>query len=167
MPRLGAQRRGALPLEQRRTTRRTATRAWRFRWRFLTTCRLLRRSAGRFRGRRCRLARWLPRGWRASELLFLGDAIDAQKAVEFGLASETVEDAALHDRAQELARRLASGPTLAYTSTKMLLTRELDMGLGPSIELEAFTQALLMKTADHAEFYAAFTEGRQPKWTGR
>src|SRR2546421_4489245 len=36
---------------------------------------------------------------RASELLFLGDAIDAQKALEFGLASETVEDAALHDRA--------------------------------------------------------------------
>ncbi|HMC36696.1 MAG TPA: enoyl-CoA hydratase family protein [Actinomycetota bacterium] len=104
---------------------------------------------------------------RASELLFLGDAIDAEKAVDFGLASETVEDGALHDRAQELARRLASGPTLAYTSTKMLLTRELDMGLGPSIELEAFTQALLMKTADHAEFYAAFTEGRQPKWTGR
>jgi len=104
---------------------------------------------------------------RASELLFLGDAIDAQKAVEFGLASEIVDDGALHDRAQELARRLASGPTLAYTSTKMLLTRELDMGLGPSIELEAFTQALLMKTADHAEFYAAFTEGRQPKWTGR
>jgi enoyl-CoA hydratase/carnithine racemase len=49
----------------------------------------------------------------------------------------------------------------------MLLTRELDMGLGPAIELEAFTQALLMKSADHAEFYRAFTEQRDPRWTGR
>jgi hypothetical protein len=29
------------------------------------------------------------------------------------------------------------------------------------------TQALLMTTADHAEFYAAFQEGRKPRWTGR
>jgi enoyl-CoA hydratase/carnithine racemase len=104
---------------------------------------------------------------RASELLFLGDRIDAQKALEFGLGLEVVEDGDLQDRAKQLARRLAEGPTLAYSSTKMLLTRELDMGLGPAIELEAFTQALLMKTADHAEFYAAFKESREPKWTGR
>src|SRR5207248_5695886 len=43
---------------------------------------------------------------RASELLFLGDKIDAEKAVEYGLASDIVEDAELHDGAQELARRL-------------------------------------------------------------
>ena len=104
---------------------------------------------------------------RASELLFLGDKIDAPKAQEFGLGLEVVDDGDLQDRAKQLARRLAGGPTLAYSSTKMLLTRELDMGLGPAIELEAFTQALLMKTADHAEFYAAFKEGREPKWTGR
>jgi hypothetical protein len=41
------------------------------------------------------------------------------------------------------------------------------MGLGPAIELEAFTQALLMKSEDHAEFYRAFLDGREPKWTGR
>jgi len=104
---------------------------------------------------------------RASERLFLGDKIDAPKAQEFGLGLEVVDDGDLQDRAKQLARRLAGGPTLAYSSTKMLLTRELDMGLGPAIELEAFTQALLMKTADHAEFYAAFKEGREPKWTGR
>jgi enoyl-CoA hydratase/carnithine racemase len=104
---------------------------------------------------------------RATELLLFGDKVAAERAVEVGLAGEVVDDAALAGRAKEVARRLAAGPTLAYTSTKMLLTRELDMGLGPSIELEAFTQALLMKSADHAEFYAAFKEGRQPKWTGR
>ena len=29
------------------------------------------------------------------------------------------------------------------------------------------TQALLMTSADHAEFYKAFNEGRKPDWTGR
>ena len=104
---------------------------------------------------------------RATELLLLGDRVEAEAAVALGLASRVVEDAELPAEAARLARRLAEGPTLAYTSTTMLLTRELDMGLGPSIELEAFTQALLMKTADHREFYEAFKEGRDPKWTGR
>jgi enoyl-CoA hydratase/carnithine racemase len=103
---------------------------------------------------------------RATELLILGGTVDADRAAKIGLGS-VVEDAELREKAGELARRLADGPALAYSSTKMLLTRELDMGLGPAIELEAFTQALLMKTDDHAEFYKAFTEGREPKWTGR
>ena len=41
------------------------------------------------------------------------------------------------------------------------------MDLGSSIELEAFTQALLMTTEDHAEFYRAFAGKRDPKWQGR
>jgi enoyl-CoA hydratase/carnithine racemase len=99
--------------------------------------------------------------------LILGDTIDAERAREIGLGSEVVPDEELSGKAQDLARRLADGPTLAYASTKMLLSRELDMDLAGSIELEAMTQALLMKSEDHAEFYRAFTEGRDPKWTGR
>jgi enoyl-CoA hydratase/carnithine racemase len=104
---------------------------------------------------------------RAAELLMLGEDIDAARAVEIGLAGEVVEDSALSARATELARRLASGPALAYATTKMLLSREQDMGLAGALELEATAQALLMKTADHAEFYRAFTSGQEPNWTGR
>jgi enoyl-CoA hydratase/carnithine racemase len=104
---------------------------------------------------------------RATELLMLGDMISADEAVNLGLASRVVHDAQLNEESGELARRLAEGPALAYASTKLLITRELDMGLADAIELEASTQALLMKSDDHAEFYRAFTEGRQPKWTGR
>ncbi|MGA7282838.1 MAG: enoyl-CoA hydratase, partial [Acidimicrobiia bacterium] len=48
-----------------------------------------------------------------------------------------------------------------------LISREQDMDLGSSIELEAVAQALLMTSADHAEFYAAFTGKRPPEWKGR
>ena len=104
---------------------------------------------------------------RATELLLLGDEVGARRAAEIGLASAVVEDGALASAAKDLARRLATGPALAYAATKMLLSKELDMNLAGAIELEAMTQALLMKSADHAEFYEAFQLGRDPNWTGR
>jgi enoyl-CoA hydratase/carnithine racemase len=104
---------------------------------------------------------------RATELLLLGDEVGAQRAAEIGLASAVVTDGALASEANDLGRRLATGPALAYAATKMLLSKELDMNLAGAIELEAMTQALLMKSADHAEFYEAFQLGRDPNWTGR
>ena len=56
---------------------------------------------------------------------------------------------------------------MAYSATKILIGREMDMDLGSAIELEAFAQALLMTTDDHAEFYRAFTGKREPDWSGR
>jgi enoyl-CoA hydratase/carnithine racemase len=104
---------------------------------------------------------------RATELLMLGEKVTAERALEIGLAGRVVDDAQLESTTRELASRLARGPALAHAGTKMLLTRELDMGLSGALELDAVTQALLMKSADHAEAYAAFKEGRNPRWSGR
>jgi enoyl-CoA hydratase/carnithine racemase len=104
---------------------------------------------------------------RATELLLLGDKIGAEECVGIGLASKVVPDDDLASESKGLARRLADGPTLAYGATKTLLSREQDMDLSSAIELEAFTQALLMTTEDHAEFYKAFTGKRPPEWKGR
>jgi enoyl-CoA hydratase/carnithine racemase len=104
---------------------------------------------------------------RASELLILGDEVDAERAVEIGLASRVLDDERLSAEATDLARRLADGPALAHATTKILLTRESDMGLADAIEMEALAQALLMKSEDFAEFYAAWSEGRDPAWRGR
>jgi enoyl-CoA hydratase/carnithine racemase len=103
---------------------------------------------------------------RATELLMLGDTIDAETAERYGLVSELVADPELDAAMATLARRLADGPTLAFAQTKALITRELDMSLSGAMELDAMTQALLMTTDDHAEFHAAFTERRPPRWTG-
>lgn len=104
---------------------------------------------------------------KATELLILGESLDAAACDRLNLAYAVVEDDALAATTADLASKLATGPTLAYASTKSLLSRELDLDLSGAIELEAMTQAFLMTTADHAEFYAAFNEGRDPKWTGR
>lgn len=104
---------------------------------------------------------------RATQLLMLGDTIDATTADRYGLVSDLVADEELDATVAALAERLASGPTLAFAQTKSLLTRELDMPLSASVELDAMTQALLMTTDDHAEFHSAFNAGRTPEWKGR
>jgi enoyl-CoA hydratase/carnithine racemase len=104
---------------------------------------------------------------RATEVLMLGQDVLAERALEIGLANDIVDDEALGDAVRTLATTLAGGPALAYSVTKLLLAREQDMGLSGALELEAVAQALLLKSADHAEFYAAFKEGRDATWTGR
>jgi len=103
---------------------------------------------------------------RATELLMLGDKIDAERADRIGLVTQLVDDDALDTATDALATRLAEGPAQAYSQTKALLTRELDMSLAAGVELEAVTQALLMKGDDYREFHAAFTGKRPPQWRG-
>jgi enoyl-CoA hydratase/carnithine racemase len=104
---------------------------------------------------------------RATELLLLGQEVDADRAGEIGLVTRVVDDDALAREARALALRLAEGPATAFAATKLLLAREQDTDLAGSLELEAMTQALLMTSEDHREFYRAFTEGRDPRWSGR
>ncbi len=103
----------------------------------------------------------------ATRLLMLGEPVAAPEAERLGLVSELVEDGGAGAAAAELARRLAAGPALAYRQTKALLTAELDMPLGASVEMDAAAQALLMTSADYAEFHASFTGRRPPAWEGR
>jgi enoyl-CoA hydratase/carnithine racemase len=103
----------------------------------------------------------------ATRLLMLGDTVNAEEAERIGLVSLLAGKDTFDDEVGALAGRLASGPVQAYAQTKALLTREQDMSLSAAIELEAMTQALLMKGEDYAEFHAAFNQGRPPQWTGR
>jgi enoyl-CoA hydratase/carnithine racemase len=102
----------------------------------------------------------------ATRLLMLGDTVNAEEAERIGLVSLLAGKDTFDDEVSALAGRLASGPVQAYAQTKALLTREQDMSLSAAIELEAMTQALLMKGEDYAEFHAAFNAGRPPQWTG-
>jgi enoyl-CoA hydratase/carnithine racemase len=103
---------------------------------------------------------------KATELLLLGDAVDAEAAARMGLANRVVPDAELMDAAMEWARRLAEGPTLAISMTKRMLQNELNMDLASAVEAEAQAQALLLQGKDHRAFYEAFKEKRKPRFEG-
>ena len=97
---------------------------------------------------------------RATELLFLGDPIDAQEAYRIGLANRVVPHAELTEQAYALARRLRDGPLYALGVTKELLNREMQMELEAALEMEARAQATCMETPDFHEGYRAFVEKR-------
>jgi enoyl-CoA hydratase/carnithine racemase len=104
---------------------------------------------------------------RATELLMLGDTIDAPTAERYGLASRVVPADRLAEETAGLTRRLADGPAQALGMTKRMLNNEWGMDLVSAIEAEAQAQALLLMAEDHKEFYRAFTGKRPPKFTGR
>jgi enoyl-CoA hydratase/carnithine racemase len=99
---------------------------------------------------------------KATELLFLGDIIDAQEAYRIGLANRVVEHERLMHEAYELAGRLKQQPLHALGVTKELLEREANMDLERALTLEATAQADCMQTEDFKEGYRAFTEKRTP-----
>src|SRR5205823_5032446 len=104
---------------------------------------------------------------RASELLMLGDTIDAVTAERYGLVNRVVSHDDLLSSANAWAKRLAQGPTCAISMTKQMLNHELSMDLGSAIEAEAQAQALMLMGDDHQRFFAAFKAKEKPKFTGR
>jgi len=99
---------------------------------------------------------------RATELLFLGDAIDAQEAWRIGLANRVVRHEDLMKEVYALAQRLKESPRYALGVTKQLLNREMQMDLDAALEMEARAQAICMETADFREGYRAIVEKRAP-----
>jgi enoyl-CoA hydratase/carnithine racemase len=103
---------------------------------------------------------------RASELLMLGDKIDAAECYRLGIANRVVPSEQLMEAALEVADRLATGPLLATAMTKQILVNEESMDLNSSIEQEAQAQAVLLRANDHREFYEAWKEKRKPNFKG-
>ncbi|MEO7019478.1 MAG: enoyl-CoA hydratase family protein [Ktedonobacteraceae bacterium] len=103
---------------------------------------------------------------RASELLLLGDTIDAATAERYGLVNRVVPHADLLPAARQWATRLANAPTLAISMTKHMLNAEQNMDLATAIEAEAQAQALLLMGDAHREFYEQFKAKQQRKVQG-
>lgn len=104
---------------------------------------------------------------RASELLMLGDTIDAQAAEKCGLVNRVVPHEQLREAASDWARRLAQGPSQALSMTKRMINNEWNMDLVSALESEAQAQALMMMGEDHRRFYEAFKGKQKPEFRGR
>ena len=97
---------------------------------------------------------------KATELVYFGDAIDAQEAHRIGLANRVVPGDTLMDEAYKWAARLKDGPLYALGVTKELFEYEANVNLETALEMEAVAQARCMETPDFIEGYNAFIEKR-------
>ena len=104
---------------------------------------------------------------KARELYFLGDKIDAAEALRVGLVNRVVPKESLEEESMALARRIASGPTVAYSYMKRTLNTAEHARLEEILDLEALNQSLTGKTEDHREATRAFMEKRPPVYKGK
>jgi 2-(1,2-epoxy-1,2-dihydrophenyl)acetyl-CoA isomerase len=103
---------------------------------------------------------------KAKELFFFGDDVPAAEAYRIGLVNRLVPRAELQDTLEELAGRLAAGPTKAIWIAKWLTNRALDVDRATSLYEEAMGQELVTNTFDSKEGIASFVERRPSEFKG-
>ena len=104
---------------------------------------------------------------RAKEMLLLGEQVSASNAAEWGLIHRSVNQAELHDTAERLLSRLASGPTVAIGLAKQAIHHAQHATLTQAMTQELFNVELSCRTTDFKEGLVAFQEKRPPEFSSR
>jgi len=104
---------------------------------------------------------------RARELYLTSPILGAREALAIGLVTRVVADDRVDAAGAELARSLASGPTVTLGHMKHNLNLAEHAALGDCLDNEAWRHIACMGTADHREAAAAFVDKRPPRFTGK
>ena len=103
----------------------------------------------------------------ALRLLYTGEFLSAEQALEIGYVSQVVEPERLADAAREEAERFLAGSPHAQRLIKDLVYRGLERDLGSHMREHVEALKACFKSEDHREGVAAFLERRDAHFTGR
>lgn len=118
-----------------------------------------------FGGGATKLVRQIPYA-RAMELLLLGNRIGAEEAAACGLINDVVPREQLMDRAMQTATALARNGPLSIRAIKRVVHRTFGIASSDDLAYEAEQAVPVFTSKDAREGPKAFTEKREPNYTG-
>lgn len=102
----------------------------------------------------------------AKRLVLLAEKIDAEEARRLGLVTWVRPADDIDSFVDDVAARLAAGPPLALAQSKALLNEGADVTMQTALGNEARALSINLSSADVIEAFAAYTEKRDPVFTG-
>lgn len=103
----------------------------------------------------------------ALEIAMLGETLDCAQAQRLSLINRVLPPAELDAAVQQLAQRLAAGPTVALGHMRRLMRAGLDRSLRDQLAAEACAFDACARTADLPRGIAAFHAKQAPQFEGR
>ena len=104
---------------------------------------------------------------RATHLVMTGEALTAEKALDYGLLYKVCEAEKLEKTTEQLLKKLKRGSLNSYRAMKEMVWKSLFSGWKEYAELELSLQKSLAFTEDFKEGVQAYTEKRRPQFTGK
>ena len=104
---------------------------------------------------------------RTMEMLLMGNFIDANKALDFGLINNVVEDEKLKDETLKIARNIAKKSTATVAIGKEAFYKQLEMSLEDAYAYTSKVMSSNMLEKDAQEGISAFIENRDPIWSDK
>ena len=101
---------------------------------------------------------------RAKEMIFMGRAIDAERASTWGLVNESVPAEDFEAAVQEWQRRLIRQSKMALAAAKTAVEQGASMELMQALKQETELWSGLFSTHDQKEVMRAFLEKRKPSF---
>lgn len=104
---------------------------------------------------------------RATEMLMLGEMVEAPEAYRLGMLTRVTPAEGLDDEVGRFVKKILNGPTLAIKMTKKALVGSLEKDLATELDFECYAQTQCIQSADAREGIMALREKRKPIFQGK